>query len=264
MSLPHAAIAPIIGTLNHPNKRGAYDTLLHRFAQTSKTIRKHVPKTARRRYKLAEESRKYGNGYHPLHLAALNGNAEVLNAILRRTNRGQELKNSNAGKTALHLAAEHGHVDAVKKLLHHGPTANQRDSKNQTPLMYAAKKGHIRVANALLKKAKTNVKDAEERTALFHAVDSGNAKMVNLLINKGAKVNVRMLQEGSTPLHYAVSEGYPNVVAALLRHGANRHARTRPVWGDGETPLEIAWKKFSEASSPSLKNRYSKIIHILS
>lgn len=59
---------------------------------------------------------------------------------------------------------------------------------------------------------------------------AGNESMVDLLISRGAEVNARCLDHGSTPLQYRVK--FSDVVFRLLAHGATPDIFMAAYWGD--------------------------------
>ena len=61
---------------------------------------------------------------------------------------------------------------------------------------------------------------------LMGAVEDSNVEVVAILLKAGAKTNVRDPALNSSPLEYAVSWGWPEVVKLLLAHGADATART--------------------------------------
>ena len=61
------------------------------------------------------------------------------------------------------------------------------------------------------------------------------AKTARLLIGAGALVNIRD-ENGMTPLHYAVRNGYAECAEVLLKAGADANATNRA----GQTPLAMA------------------------
>lgn len=60
-------------------------------------------------------------------------------------------------------------------------------------------------------------------------------EVVKFLVSKGARVN-QADDGGGTALIYAVWKGYKDIVAFLLKSGADVYARTK----DGRTPLSVA------------------------
>jgi ankyrin repeat protein len=75
---------------------------------------------------------------------------------------------------------------------------------------------------------------------LFCAIDSDRedrSDLVRLLLHYGADPNQRGINDG-TALHYAVWRRYPEIVALMLKHGADTAARTRI--DDYSTALEDA------------------------
>jgi len=72
-------------------------------------------------------------------------------------------------------------------------------------------------------------------TALTQCALDGNLKSVKALVELGANVNKKD-GLGSTPLHYAASEGYINIVKFLLRCNADVRALNR----EQHMPIDVA------------------------
>lgn len=70
---------------------------------------------------------------------------------------------------------------------------------------------------------------------LHFAVSQASPEVIAILLEAGAKLNART-QDGFVPLHLAASAGSPEVVLTLLQAGANVHARAER----GYSPLQLA------------------------
>ena len=84
----------------------------------------------------------------------------------------------------------------------------QQDFEGCTPYMLAAKNGHIRIANALLKHgAKVTTKELKLKNALHFAVENGNLEMAMFLVERCKKL-IHAKDEGQhSPVHYAARSG---------------------------------------------------------
>eukprot|EP00798_Chlamydomonas_sp_ICE-L_P022309 gene22309-biopygen30991 len=83
----------------------------------------------------------------PLYVAALNGHAECIKALL---DRGAEVDTrGHNGYTALHGAALNGYVECIEALLGRGADENIKDSKGQSALDKALQRGRKNVVDAL-------------------------------------------------------------------------------------------------------------------
>ncbi|SDO41750.1 ankyrin repeat domain-containing protein [Phyllobacterium sp. OV277] len=96
------------------------------------------------------------------------------------------------------------------------------------------------VAKMLACGADVNLKSQEGWAPLHTAAYYGPANVIDLLVSKGADVNAKGDYDKMTPLHMAASYGDdPAVIKALLKHGADKTAKTE----SGKTALELAADK---------------------
>ena len=91
------------------------------------------------------------NAYTPLFLASREGQASVVDALLKA---GAEFDpRSSTGSTPLMLAAASGNVEAVQRLLDAGADVKAKENaRGQTPLMFAAAYDRVGVVELLLKR----------------------------------------------------------------------------------------------------------------
>ena len=75
-------------------------------------------------------------------------------------------------------------------------------------------------------------------TPLLLATSAGHAEVVALLIKSGANVTLKTA-DGSTALHKAAQQGNVNIVKQLLQAGAD----ARLADNQGRTPLALAEKR---------------------
>jgi ankyrin repeat protein len=176
--------------------------------------------------------------------AARTGNVETVKSLLAH---GADVnaKEDPRGQTALMWAVAEKHPEVARMLIDHGADVHARSMGGFTPLLFAARQGDMESARMLLE-AGANVNEAapEEGSALVVAIHSGHEALALFLLEKGADPNAADAY-GVTALHYAVLKGLarvsgvrpisgadyvyrpnmPELVKALLAHGANPNAR---------------------------------------
>ncbi|PKS09158.1 hypothetical protein jhhlp_003772 [Lomentospora prolificans] len=164
------------------------------------------------------------------------------------------------GQTALHLAAENGNSEIVKLLLEQGASPNVRNSRNQTPLHCAAYDGHDSIVAVLLIHTENNSGNQEVAESL-HLETNGASKgndtstdigvsdenSVRLNPSDQAQLNIQDI-DGQTPLHLAAQKGHKRVVDVLIRYKASLCAIDK----NGQTALQIA-----------ARNGYAEIVEAL-
>lgn len=163
----------------------------------------------------------------PLMHAASEGNDEVIKLLLAR---GAQVNILTDDGTPLMMAVIGGHTEALKLLLAAGADVKTVHRTGDNALIMAARQRSYRnpklepnsenVRLLLAHGADPNAKGDWGRTALMHA---NTAAKVKFLVAGGANVEAKD-DEGETALMKAASNGYADVVTALIESRANVNA----------------------------------------
>lgn len=192
-------------------------------------------------YDLAAAGIKARNGFDALHIAAKQGDLDILKVLMEALPElSMTVDISNT--TALHTAAMQGHIEVVNFLMESGSSlAAIARSNGKTALHSAARNGHVEVVRALLEKepAIATRTDKKGQTALHMAVKGQNLEVVEELI-KGDPSLLNMVDtKDNTALHIATRKGRAQIVKKLLEHS---ETDTKVVNRSGETALDTAEK----------------------
>jgi ankyrin repeat domain-containing protein 50 len=165
------------------------------------------------------------NEHTALHTAARSGQLVMVPLLVHM---GADVKAMSKSGTPLHLSAMgrrdfiglgHNsckHEAVAQFLLQNGAEVDSRDDTGITPLMYAAKAGHVAPIQLLIEaKANIDIQDNNGNAPLHWAAADGQEEAVQLLILRGAKLNV-IDAAGKSTLHWAVEGGFTAVVKLLL------------------------------------------------
>jgi outer membrane protein assembly factor BamB len=138
----------------------------------------------------------------------------------------------------LRAAAGAGDEARVRKLLEAGVAVDAPARYGQTPLFFAAEKGHLGIARLLIERG-ANVKAGESffgQSVLDLALQSGNLELVRLLLDKGAEgadaVLFTAIQQDSLELArmaFATGQLEPLDLAAARREAANSSQALRDL-----------------------------------
>lgn len=195
-------------------------------------------------------------GVTPLTLAATNGNAALVEALLKAG--ADPNVTVGEGETILMTAARAGNVETIKALVAHGANVNAAEKwQGETALVYAAIENHadaVRVlvelgANVNARSKKLEFPDFVFKTAgmiyavqpvgswtpLMYAARDGAIDAVRALAASGADLNL-VDPDGTTALTLAIINGHFDTALALLDKGANPNVADK----NGMTPLYAA------------------------
>src|SRR5215471_15948326 len=137
------------------------------------------------------------------------------------------------GTPALHWVVRVDDLETARLLIQAGADAKMADRYGVTPISLAASNGNAAMIKLLLDAgADANSVDPTGETTLMTAAKIGDLEAVRTLLDGGAKVDTTDPTFKQTALMIAVRENHPEVVALLVKRGANVNAQTRT----GETP----------------------------
>ncbi|CAA2974253.1 putative E3 ubiquitin-protein ligase XBAT31 isoform X2 [Olea europaea var. sylvestris] len=198
-----------------------------------------------------------------LHVAAANGQIEVLSVLLDRCSNPDILNRHK--QTPLMLAAMHGNISCVGRLVQAGANILLFDTLyGRTCLHYAAYYGHSDCLQLILSSAHStpvahswgfsrfvNIRDGRGATALHLAARQRQRDCVRVLLSSGALASASTggySYPGSTPLHLAARGGSLDCVRELLAWGADRLQRD----SSGRIPYMVAVKHKHDACAALL------------
>ncbi|KAK2647630.1 hypothetical protein Ddye_015119 [Dipteronia dyeriana] len=190
---------------------------------------------------IAMAGTKSRNGFDAFHIAAKQGNLEVLKVLMDAI---PELSMTcdSSNTTALHTAASQGHIDVVNFLLEKGSSiATIAKSNAKTALHSAARNGHVEIVKSLLSKEPgiATRNDKKGQTALHMAVKGLSVELVDELLNSEPTLINMVDTKGNTALHIATRKGRAQIIRKLLTHsGVDKAAINKSV----ETAFDTAEK----------------------
>ena len=148
---------------------------------------------------------------------------------------------------------------AVQQFLARGFDANTIDQTGQTGLIMAIREPSPKVARVLVDSPKIdlNALNTQGESPLMLAALKGQLELADRMVKKGADVN----KTGWTPLHYAATTGQLAVIRLLIEN----HAYIDAESPNGSTPLMLASMYgtpeavkllLDEGADPTLKNQH--------
>ncbi|PIN02413.1 26S proteasome regulatory complex, subunit PSMD10 [Handroanthus impetiginosus] len=223
----------LLSKQNSAGETALYVAAEYGFCELVKEMIKH--------YDLVDAGIKAKNGFDALHIAAKQGDFEVVKVLLEaHPELSMTVDTSNT--TALQTAATQGHVDIVKYFLEsESSLAAISRSNGKTALHSAARNGHLQVVKALLGKENGIMTrtDKKGQTALHMAVKGQNVEVVEELI-KADPMTINMVDtKGNAALHIATRKGRAQIVKMLLGHS---ETDTKLVNRCNETAFDTAEK----------------------
>lgn len=177
----------------------------------------------------AQKSALTGNTCLDLIRAVKKNDVEAVRQLLKstdpdcvyRANRAIDAQDDWEPRTPLLAAARNGHLEIGRLLLEANADVKFHAEGDETPLMAAAHYGHLDFVKLLIDNgAPVNTKVSGDGTALLVASSGGHEDVVRYLIDQKAEVNAEVSGDG-TALICAVREGHYAVAKILLDNGAD-------------------------------------------
>lgn len=125
-------------------------------------------------------------------------------------------------------------VNSINEAIEKGQDPNVLSEEGHPAIIYAVREDSKNAYMALANNPKTNVNIVNRfgETPLMYAAIKGDIEFAKALIQRGAQVN----RLGWAPLHYAAASGQTQMVKLLLEYGAFPNAPA----AEGSSPLLLA------------------------
>ena len=176
--------------------------LFERGANINHTVTCPVFKVSRDAQNAVRECRRRTCEYSLLHIAAQEGNVDILKFLIEHHVNALGITGSN--NTAAQLAAANGHLEAVVALKKAGAILDG------ISLHHAAAEGHSHVVEYLLKEGVRD--DCIDLSSFMEFCQAGNKKQnINLHLYDNKHLTMR-----ETALHVAAKKDHPSVITSLL------------------------------------------------
>lgn len=177
--------------------------------------------------------RKDSAGDSALTIAAWNGNAAIVNELLK--NGASVDIQDGIGNTALLASVSQGHFEVVQSLLSYRASIGIQNQEGATALTVGIRNKRNEIVQYLLQNgANPNFMPLNEVPALSLALECRQTDLFWALIAAGANLNIED-RRGNTPLHFAVYRSNAQVATWLVTNGGH--------FGKGPRPSRqgIAW-----------------------
>ena len=126
-------------------------------------------------------------------------------------------------ESPIHAAAAIGDVATIQKLVKDGTPVDSRVGADRTALHVATADRQYAAARTLIELgADTGAQDGTGKTALMNASGNGATETVQLILSRKPNINAQEARRGFTALHYACERGRADIVALLVKAGADQ------------------------------------------
>jgi len=184
------------------------------------------------------------------------GNLEKLKQLLSPQSEWENFKDFSTGDWLLHTAVKSQSLQVIEFLLLNKHPVNVCNKLNQTPICLACSFGNPKAIKALLEfNPDLEIKDLQDgSTPLLRSVESLSLESVKLIVGKDPNLDTANF-EGETGLHVAIDLGSAEVCEYLIHSGAS--IQVADNWGN--TPLHTACRVNNTAVLDLLISKGAKL-----
>ncbi|KAF2909838.1 ankyrin repeat-containing protein At5g02620 [Oryza sativa Japonica Group] len=155
----------------------------------------------------------------PLHCAAREGHTGTVTTLVHLAqDRVENIMGcqNTAGDTALHLAARHGHGATVEALVAAHAKATELNKVGVSPLYLAVMSRSVPAVRAIVTTCSDASAVGPSSQNALHAAVFRSLEMVHLLLQWKPELASQVDCNGSTPLHFAASDGNSKIIRAIM------------------------------------------------
>ena len=132
------------------------------------------------------------------------------------------------GNTYLHLVAEYGQIDVFEMLLNEENNTDQKNNLDETPFMFACRKGRMNIVAMLLKKSgelkiDLNQKDCCDVTAFSYSVENGHSKIAKMIMDNSLQLKIDLNTKDikdTTPFHFVGQYGHSEIAEMMINNSS--------------------------------------------
>lgn len=158
------------------------------------------------------------NGMSPLLLALKFNNEPIAERLIEN---GANVNAVHEAKSVMIHVMEKNMNSLIPRLLDRGVQLNVGNNWTNNPLAYAVHSGNFNLMKQLIEKgADVKYQLQKGTTVLFVAVDMHKTDCVEYLLQNGARHDLKD-HERHSPMWFAIHYGFQDIVALLLKYGAN-------------------------------------------
>jgi ankyrin repeat protein len=166
---------------------------------------------------------------HELLRATATSDKALLEHVLSLNNGGISSSSSRSclkgvtseGNTSLHTAAGRGYLDLVRMICDlDASLIEAKNNRLSTPLICAARAGHVDVVRYLIDRAAASMlkaRNSEGTTAMHEAIRNGHNAVLETLMSADAGLAAVVDAKGFSPLYLAAALGRADMVEVLIR-----------------------------------------------
>ena len=138
------------------------------------------------------------------------------------------VKENTKFNTYLHLTAYCGQIDAFEMILNEDSNKDPKNHWDETPYLFACRKGHMNISAMILKKSAEldidlNKRDVGDYTAFHLACQFGHLEVAEMILENASRLKLDLNtknQCGKTAFHICCMEGHSKIAEMIMNYSS--------------------------------------------